>query len=82
MTDPLALAEEIEREAEAGPHCADKAHRHVAITVTEADARLLAAALRFAEASDRYATEARSWSLQAVGYNATRVAYRKAKEES
>jgi hypothetical protein len=49
MTDPMMLAESIDAIRVEGPYCADQAHRHVEVTVTEAEALLLAAALRLAE---------------------------------
>jgi len=53
-TDPLALAEEIEPSKEPGAYCAQTWHPHVRLHLTEADARLLAAALRLAEAVTRH----------------------------
>ena len=84
MTDPLKLAEEIEPSAEPGAYCADKSHRHVTLTVTEADARLLAAAIRLAEAEVAWHTgsDVTPDHALAVQLFDARHAYRRAKEEA
>ena len=47
---PLKLAEEFEPSTDPDAYCGDKSHRHVRVDLTEAEARMVAAALRLSEA--------------------------------
>ncbi len=81
-TNPLALAAEIEPSKEPGAYCADKAHRHVQVSLTEADARLIAAALRLAAASLAW-EDAEAQTTDDVALLGVRLdAYRKARGDA